>query len=132
MRQYQALNCEPKLNIDINNCSWPQVFKLLETVQENYTAKAQKGLMGSLRRMGRGVGENSDEIEQILSMIPEEFGGCVIRAGLSWMFIVCKVSLRGAHTENVNLILIRLDCETMHTRASRDLRALCRYPMDYQ
>ncbi|ETS77512.1 hypothetical protein PFICI_11386 [Pestalotiopsis fici W106-1] len=98
MEQYQALDCRPKLDLDVNNCSWPEVFKLLETVQEDYAAKARKGLKGAFRRMGRDAGENSDTIKPLLDIIPDEFGGSVIRSALGWMFIVAKQSAQ-ARTE---------------------------------
>lgn len=96
MCQYQALDCRPRLDFDADNCSWPEVFRLLNTAQEDYAAKARRGLKGSLRRIGRGAGEYSDTIKPFLGIIPDEFGGSVIRSGLGWMFTVREMPLPGA------------------------------------
>ena len=89
--QYKTLRLEPCLSIDVDKCSWQDVFAMMESAQVADKEKTA-GWKGSLRKLWGKMGEKADMSLPVLDAIPDQFGLSVVRAGISLCFLV-KVNL---------------------------------------
>lgn len=87
MAEYQKLDCTPKLDLDLENCSWQDISRILADARSSYDAKA-KGPKGFLRNMLRKAGNHVDKMTPALGIIPNEYGLSVLKAALGWLFLV--------------------------------------------
>jgi hypothetical protein len=87
LRQYQRLHCDPRLNLDIDTCTWEEVFQLMADAQGEYESKATKW-SGCVHRLLRWAGDKADYTEQFIEFIPTEYGLGVLSAGISLIFMV--------------------------------------------
>ncbi|KAF4462261.1 hypothetical protein FALBO_10931 [Fusarium albosuccineum] len=92
--QYRQLDVDPRLDLDVDNCTWEDVFRCMTRAQTDYNHKAKKW-QGVAHRLLRKAGDYADHVDPWLKLIPPEYGMGIIGAGISIIF-------RLAHTASKN------------------------------
>jgi hypothetical protein len=90
--QYQDLNIEPRLDLDVDKCTWDDVLRCISQAGVDYKTKAD-GWRGTGHRFLRKAGDVADSIDPWLQLIPDDAGGSIIGAAIS---IALKVRLQHA------------------------------------
>lgn len=75
-------------NIDLQNCTWENVFAKLAEARDGCTEEQKRGI-GYLKAIWQKTGRNADKIEPWLDFIPDDYGLNFVRAGI---VIVLQVS----------------------------------------
>lgn len=84
IREYQLAHPEDKgLSIDIEGCTWADVFQQMDTAKIENDARDNKGL-GYCRVLWRKFGDKvkMEDINPWLDLIPNDYGVSVIRAAM--------------------------------------------------
>jgi hypothetical protein len=89
------LNLSPRLDIDLENCSWKAVFEQMDQATEKYRKK-EEGLKGSLVKLWRVMGRRNDDVGPWLDLIPDEYHLNTVKAGLALCFAVRQYFVYGS------------------------------------
>lgn len=85
--EYQNLEIDPRLSLDVDKCTWEDVFECMAGAEADYEQKS-KGWRGVGRRLLRKAGDHAEDVDPWLKLIPPEYGMGIIGAGISIMFMV--------------------------------------------
>ncbi|KAF2200237.1 hypothetical protein GQ43DRAFT_441757 [Delitschia confertaspora ATCC 74209] len=91
LRRIKDLNLKPRLDIDVDTCSWEDVFLQMNDANGRHEARA-KGFKGSLIKIWRAMGKNADDTTPFFDLIPGEKGLDILKAGLTICFQLAKKS----------------------------------------
>ncbi|KAI1180209.1 hypothetical protein F4777DRAFT_365194 [Nemania sp. FL0916] len=97
LKQYQQLDINPRLELDIDNCTWEDVFRCMANAQADYEKKATTW-RGCVRKLFRKAGDVADDVDPLLSLIPDEYGLGVLAAGISLIFMLTKTASQNRET----------------------------------
>ncbi|KAI0547032.1 hypothetical protein F4679DRAFT_378085 [Xylaria curta] len=97
LRQYQQLNIDPRLDINIDNCTWEDVFRCMANAQDDYEKKATKS-RGFVRKLFRWAGDVADNVDPLLDLIPDDYGLGILSAGISLIFLLAKTASQNRET----------------------------------
>ncbi|KAI0451129.1 hypothetical protein F5B21DRAFT_392535 [Xylaria acuta] len=97
LRQYQQLNIDPRLDLNIDNCTWEDVFRCMANAEADYEKKATKW-RGCVRKLFRWAGDVADNVDPLLDLIPAEYGLGVLAAGISLIFMLAKTASQNRAT----------------------------------
>ncbi|KAI5863767.1 hypothetical protein GGS23DRAFT_565261 [Durotheca rogersii] len=87
--EYQNLAIDPRLELDVDTCTWENVFECMTGAEEDYEQKA-KSWRGVGRRLLRKAGDRAEDVNPWLELIPPEYGMGIIGAGISIMFMLAR------------------------------------------
>ncbi|KAL7928542.1 hypothetical protein V8C35DRAFT_285187 [Trichoderma chlorosporum] len=87
--EYQMLNLDPRLELNVDKCTWDDVFDYMKKAQADYEEKAESW-RGVLRRIIRKTGEIGDAAMPWLDVMPDDHGLGIVRAGLAAIFLLTK------------------------------------------
>ncbi|KAF5005812.1 hypothetical protein FDECE_7768 [Fusarium decemcellulare] len=83
--QYQQLEIDPRLDLNVDRCTWEDVFRCMAGAQADYEQKSRKW-HGVAHRLLRKAGDHADDVDPWLKLIPPEYGMGIIGAGISIIF----------------------------------------------
>ncbi|KAK4113528.1 hypothetical protein N656DRAFT_828597 [Canariomyces notabilis] len=91
--EYNKLGIVPKLDLDVDRCTWEDVFKCMAEAQDQYEEKEKtwRGRL-SLRWLFRKAGDVADQVDPILQLMPEDYGIGVLAAGISLVLMLAKTA----------------------------------------
>ncbi|EFY96693.1 hypothetical protein MAA_07754 [Metarhizium robertsii ARSEF 23] len=87
--EYQNLEIDPRLSLDVDKCTWEDVFECMAGAEADYEQKS-KGWRGVGRRLLRKAGDHAEDVDPWLKLIPPEYGMGIIGAGISIMFMLAR------------------------------------------
>lgn len=76
-----------RVDIDVNNCSWKEVFAQMSKANIDYQKQAE-GFRNSRNRLWRAMGKRADDAKPWIELIPSDFGLDSLKAGLALCFSV--------------------------------------------
>ncbi|RSL50985.1 hypothetical protein CEP54_011651 [Fusarium duplospermum] len=85
--EYQNLSIDPRLDLDVDKCTWEDVFACMTGAEEEHEQKA-KSWRGVGHRLLRKAGDCAEHVDPWLKLIPPEYGMGIIGAGISIIFVL--------------------------------------------
>ncbi|KAL4898916.1 hypothetical protein BDW74DRAFT_184275 [Aspergillus multicolor] len=95
-----------KVTWDTNTCTWDDVFDELRAAEDEYNSRGKENMV---RRFMRAAGDNSADISRWFDMLPSEFAGSVVSAGLKLIFSLAK------HQADIRHKILSSFCEILET-----------------
>ncbi|RSL75645.1 hypothetical protein CEP51_010676 [Fusarium floridanum] len=87
--EYQQLSIDPRLDLDVDKCTWEDVFACMTGAEEEHEQKA-KSWRGVGHRLLRKAGDCAEHVDPWLKLIPPEYGMGIIGAGISIIFMLAR------------------------------------------
>ena len=75
--------------INVRECSWPEVVKLIKRAENQYKNEKLTGMLGHFRKCLRKLGENSEVFDNWLRLLPDGDYGSIISGSFH---VIIKVS----------------------------------------
>jgi hypothetical protein len=85
--QYKGLDLSPRLDIDVENCSWKKLFDKMNEANVKHKERAE-GLKGYLIDFWRKMGRRADDAMEWLELIPSDNCLGTLKAGLAVCLLV--------------------------------------------
>ena len=107
--QYKTLKAEPFLNLDVDKCSWQDVFAQMESARAT-DERRSAGWKGSIRKLWGKMGEKAEMTLPALDAIPDQFGLSIVRAGLALCFLVKSTLCMHQRRNNLAKVVCKEIC----------------------